>query len=54
MRQINLIDKIGKPGFSAYGGELFIEHHRKDGSKFVEKLETRSDKNMTTIAGALS
>ena len=51
MKQINLIDKIGKPGFSAYGGELFIEHHRKDGSKFIEKIETRNDKNLTTIAG---
>lgn len=48
---IQLHDKIGKPGFSPFGGELFIEHHRKDGSKFIQKLEVESSPNMTTLAG---
>ncbi len=52
-RIIQLHDKIGKPGFSPYGGELFIEHHRKDGSKFVEPLKVEQQPNITTLAGGM-
>ncbi len=55
-RIIHLQDKVGKPGFSAFGGELLIEHHRKDGSTFIEKLEIEEKEgipNLTTMAGGL-
>lgn len=52
MRQIILTDKIGKPGYSPFGGELFIKRFGKDGKPFIEKLECENgDKNMTTLAG---
>ena len=52
-RVIQIHDKIGKPGFSPHGGELLIQHHRKDGSSFIEPLEVEKTPNITTLAGGM-